>query len=134
MKYLLLLIFLVVSSNAASSKFTEEMGYETVYKKAFEKAKLENKNLLMIISTKVCPWCRKLERQTLKKEEINNTIQKNFVPLSVDNDLKNFPKKYEAMVVPTIYFVDVKKDSVIKRVLGYKNRKDFKKLLDEVSK
>jgi thioredoxin-related protein len=87
---------------------------------------------MMIASTKSCPWCRKLERQTLTRDNINNIIQKNFVPLAVDQDLKNYPKKYEVKVVPTVYFINPKDESVIKKVLGYKNKKEFSKILDEV--
>ncbi len=132
MKYILLLILLLNGLFASSSKFIENMNYETIYEKALERAIKENKSIMMIASTKSCPWCRKLERQTLKRENINNIIQKNFVPLSVDQDLKNYPKKYEVKVVPTVYFINPKNESVIKKVLGYKNRKEFSKILDEV--
>ncbi len=132
MKYILLLILLLNGLFASSSKFIEKMNYETIYEKALERAIKENKSIMMIASTKSCPWCRKLERQTLKRENINNIIQKNFVPLAVDQDLKNYPKKYEVKVVPTVYFINPKNESVIKKVLGYKNKKEFSKILDEV--
>lgn len=134
MKYILLLILLISGMFASSSKFIEEMGYETVYKKALQKAKKENKSLMMIASTKSCPWCRKLERQTLKRDNINEIIQKNFIALAVDQDLENYPKKYEVKVVPTIYFINPNDESVKKRVLGYKNKKEFAKILAEVTK
>ncbi len=132
MKYILLLILLLNGLFASSSEFIEKMNYETIYEKALERAIKENKSIIMIASTKSCPWCRKLERQTLTRDNINNIIQKNFVPLAVDQDLKNYPKKYEVKVVPTVYFINPKDESVIKKVLGYKNKKEFSKILDEV--
>lgn len=132
MKYILLLILLLNGLFASSSEFIEKMNYETIYEKALERAIKENKSIMMIASTKSCPWCRKLERQTLTRDNINNIIQKNFVPLAVDQDLKNYPKKYEVKVVPTVYFIYPKDESVIKKVLGYKNKKEFSKILDEV--
>jgi thioredoxin-related protein len=132
MKYILLLILLLNGLFASSSEFIEKMNYETIYEKALERAIKENKSIMMIASTKSCPWCRKLERQTLTRDNINNIIQKNFVPLAVDQDLKNYPKKYEVKVVPTVYFINPKDESVIKKVLGYKNKKEFSKILDEV--
>ena len=134
MKLILLLTLIISGTFASSSKFIKEMKYETVYEKALEKAKKENKNLMMVASTKSCPWCRKLERQTLKKDDIDEIIQKNFIPLSVDQDLKNYPKKFEVKVVPTIYFINSKDETVIKRVLGYKNKKEFVKILNGVIK
>lgn len=119
---------------ASSKKFVEEMGYETVYETALKKAIDEKKSIMMIASTKSCPWCRKFERQTLKKDEINKIIKNNFIPLSVDQDLENYPKKFEVKVVPTIYFINPNDETVIEKVLGYKNKKEFSKVLSKVVK
>lgn len=132
MKYILVCLLLVINLNATSKKFIEKMGYETSYDLALQKAKDSNKTLMMIASTKDCPWCRKLERQTLKKENISDFIKKNFIALSVDKDKANYPKKFEVKVVPTIYFINPKDESVINRTLGYKNKKDLKIILEKV--
>lgn len=132
MKYLFLFIFLLVNLEASSVKFIEQMKYETSYEKALLKAKEENKILMMIATTKSCPWCRKLERQTLKKDEVDNLIKTKFIPLSVDQDLKNFPSVYEVKVVPTIYFINPKDETVIEKVLGYKNKNEFMDILQRI--
>lgn len=134
MKYILFLLFLVSVSFASSAEFIKEMKYETLYETALEKAKNENKILMMVATSQSCPWCRKLERQTLKKDEINSVIQSKFIPLSVDQDLKNFPSNFELKVVPTIYFINPKDESVISKVLGYKNKKEFAEIISEVKK
>ena len=132
MKYILFLLFLVSVSFASSAEFIKEMKYETLYETALQKAKNENKILMMVATSQSCPWCRKLERQTLKKDEINSVIQSKFIPLSVDQDLKNFPSNFEVKVVPTIYFINPKDESVISKVLGYKNKKEFAEIISEV--
>lgn len=132
MKYILFLLFLVSLSFASSAEFIKEMKYETLYETALQKAKNENKILMMVATSQSCPWCRKLERQTLKKDEINSVIQSKFIPLSVDQDLKNFPSIFEVKVVPTIYFINPKDESVISKVLGYKNKKEFAEIISEV--
>lgn len=134
MKYILFLLFLVSVSFASSAEFIKEMKYETLYETALQKAKNENKILMMVATSQSCPWCRKLERQTLKKDEINSVIQSKFIPLSVDQDLKNFPSNFELKVVPTIYFINPKDESVISKVLGYKNKKEFAEIISEVKK
>ncbi len=133
MKYIFVFLFLLVSLNASSNKFIEKMAYETNYLVALEKAKKENKQLMMVGSTKSCPWCRKMERQTLSKNNIANFIKENFIALSVDQELKNYPAKYEIKVVPSIFFINPKDETVILKVLGYKSKKEFKKILDKVS-
>ena len=130
--FLVLLVGLFLNLNATSNKFIEEMAYEVDYKIALQKAKKLNKPLLMIASQVTCPWCRKLERQTLKKKTIDTFIKENFIPLSVDKDLLNYPKKFEVKVVPTMFFINPKDETVIKKVLGYKNKKEFKEILEKV--
>lgn len=132
MKYLILLILFISTSFASSAKFIEEMKYETVYTQALQKAKSQDKILMMVATTQSCPWCRKFERQTLSKDEINSEIKSNFIALSVDQELKNFPSQFEVKVVPTIYFINPKDESVLAKILGYKNKIDFKEILDEV--
>lgn len=132
MRYLLFLSLLTFKIFASSLEFIEEMKYETNYEIASKKAVSQNKILMMVVTSKSCPWCRKLERQTLKKDEINNLIQSSFIPLSVDQDLKNFPLKYEVKVVPTIYFIDAKNGEILQKVMGYKTKKDFEEILNEV--
>ena len=130
---ILIFIFSIVSNlNATSEKFIKEMNYEVDYKVAFEKAKKANKSIMMVASQVTCPWCRKLERQTLKKKEIDTLIKENFIPLSVDKDILNYPSKFKVKVVPTIFFINPKDETVILKVLGYKNKKDFKEILEKV--
>ncbi len=133
MKILLLLsLFGLSSLFGANAQFIEQMHYESDYQTALQKALKENKSIMMVLSTKTCPWCRKMENQTLKKDEINNSIKEHFIPLALDNDDPNsFPKQFETKVVPTIYFVDPKQEEVFARSLGYKNKKDFGKILNE---
>lgn len=132
MKLILFLILFVSGLLASSLEFIKEMKYETNYDVALKKAKESKKILMMVATTQSCPWCRKLERQTLSKEDINSLIQEKFVPVSVDQDLKNFPQKFEVKVVPTVYFINVNDETVIEKSLGYKNKKDFEVILKEV--
>jgi len=133
MKFILVCLFLVLNLAASSKEFIEKMGYETNYEVSLKKARKENKNLMMIGSTKSCPWCRKMERQTLSKKNIKNFINEKYIVVAVDQDLGNYPKKYEIKVVPTIFFINAKDESIKEKVLGYKNKKDFKEILEKVS-
>ena len=42
--------------------FAEDMGYETNYKSALEKAKKAGKPLMLFMTTSYCPWCRKIRK------------------------------------------------------------------------
>jgi thioredoxin-related protein len=136
MKNFLLLLLISVCTNvyAISPDFIKTMGYESTYDKALQKAKKENKNIMMVVVQKSCPWCRKMEKQTLKKKQIDSLIKKRFIPLLVDEASKGYPKKFEAKLFPTTIFIDIKNEKQISKVLGYKNKKEFKKILEEVNK
>lgn len=109
--------------------FTEAMGYETNYPKALSKARKEGKNLLLILTTEYCPWCRKFEKNVLQKEEVNKTIHKTYVPLLLNRDKKEFPAKFTSTFTPVVYFIDAKNEEILHKVVGYNNREEFLHLI-----
>ena len=134
LKTLFLLLSISIYANAASSEFIKKHNYEISYDKALEKAKKQNKPIMLILSTKTCPWCRKLERQTLKKDFIHTIVKKEFIPLSLDRDEGMFPDKFTSKVVPTVFFINPKNETAIASSYGYKNKRDFKEILLKVKK
>lgn len=134
MKKILLGFILILNTlYGISPSFIKQMEYETSYNKALEKAKQQNKNLMLLVVQKSCPWCRKMEKQTLKKKNIDSLIKKSFIPVIVDEALNNFPKKFEAKLFPTVMFIDVKNEKLLSKVLGYKNKKEFEEILKKVN-
>ena len=135
MKKFLLIVIVLIYTNlyAVSSDFIKNMNYEITYEEALVKGKKENKNIMIFIVQKSCPWCRKMEKQTLKKTNIDSLIKKEFIPLIVDEASNNYPKKFEAKLFPTTYFINTKDETIIAKILGYKNKKDFFNILKDVS-
>ncbi len=131
--YMLFLVITTVHINAASLNFIKEYGYENDYNKALQKAQKLNKPIMMILSTQNCAWCRKLERQTLKKDMINKIVSAHFIPLTLDRDHDNYPKKFVAKVVPTVFFIDPKNENDFLVSYGYKHKKVFKDVLLEAT-
>lgn len=135
LKNILLALILSFSTLFASpSDFAKEFHYLQNFQQAKEKALHVNKPLMVLFVTTTCPWCKKLENQTLSKEHINAFIQENFIPVILDKDKDAFPSYLKPKVVPTIYFVDSKKDSSYESILGYKKRDEFYLLLQNVLK
>jgi len=132
LKLCLVLLF-SLSLSGASLKFAKKMNYETDYDIALEKAEQSNKPLMMIISTKTCPWCRKLENQTLKKDIVNDIVSKKFIPLTLNRSKTHYPQQFVAKVVPTVFFIDPKKEKSYHISYGYKNKKEFSKVLQKAS-
>ncbi|DAB32305.1 MAG TPA: hypothetical protein CFH79_04575 [Sulfurospirillum sp. UBA11407] len=130
---LFVLIIFTTFSFASNEEFAKDFSYMQNYQKAKEKSLHVNKPLLVLFVTTTCPWCKKLENQTLSKEHINEFIHKNFIPVVLDKEKDTYPQFLQPKVVPTIYFVDTKKEKSFGEILGYKNKSDFYELLQKAS-
>ncbi len=53
---------------------------------ALEKAKAENKLLIVSIGYSACHWCHVMEKQSFENEAIAQTMNKFFVPIKVDRE------------------------------------------------
>jgi thioredoxin-related protein len=128
---LLMTISLGFSSNL---EFANEYTYSTNYQESLSKAKISNQPLMILFVTTSCPWCKKLENQTLSKEYINSFVQANFIPLILDKEKDSFPKHLEPQVVPTVHFINPKNEQSFGQILGYKPHKEFYELLQKAQK
>jgi len=57
-------------------------------KTAFQRAKKEKKPVLLNISARWCHWCHTMDRLTYSNSDIIQFINKNFIPIRVDTDLR----------------------------------------------
>ena len=124
MKKILLLIFLTLSVFASNS-INQTLGYASSYEKAISKAKKQHKDVMLVIVTDYCPWCRKMENFTLKKASIKKEVQKNYIAVILHRSKKKFPTKFDTPRIPTIFFIDPYSENAYWESIGYKNRKDF---------
>ena len=53
---------------------------------AFEKAKLEDKPILLDIGAVWCHWCHVMDRESYENQEIARLINESYVPVKVDRD------------------------------------------------
>ena len=135
MKFILLFFTLTLTLFSAHiDDFASNMGYAREYNTALAQAKKENKVIMLVLVGDYCPWCRKFERKTLQRATIAINIQKNFIPVIVDKNLdkEKYPEKYYTSVVPTVRFIDPKKDMQISESVGYKKRNDYELILKKV--
>ncbi len=105
--------------------FAKELAYETDYEKALKRAKKEKKNVMMVMVSNFCPWCRKFEQRVLLKQTVNDLIQKNYIPLIINKEKGNFPKELDMSFTPIVHFISYKTTKSYQRVVGYNNKEDF---------
>lgn len=109
--------------------FASEMGYETNYDEAVKKAQKLKKNIMLVLVSNFCPWCRKFEQRVLLKNEVNAIVQKNYVPLILNKEKDTFPKEFDTGFTPIIHFIDYKTQKSYHNVIGYNNKDEFTYLL-----
>ncbi|MBE0490640.1 MAG: thioredoxin family protein [Sulfurospirillum sp.] len=129
-----IVIFFIVLSFLNANDFASEYGYAKNYDQGYAKAKELQKPLLVLFVTKTCPWCKKLENQTLSKPSVSTKILENFVPVLLDKDTDIYPQYLSVQVVPTIHFIIPSESKSFQMILGYKSQQTFLKLLEDAKK
>lgn len=109
--------------------FASEMKYETNFNEAVKRSKKEEKNIMLVLVSNYCPWCRKFEQRVLLKEEVNSIIQNNYIPLILNREKDPFPKEFDTGFTPIIHFIDHKTQKSYKSVVGYNNKDEFTYIL-----
>lgn len=114
---------------------------------AYAEAKATKKIILIDAYTDWCGWCKKMDADTYSKAEIIKLINKDFIPVKFNPELKN--KKYrvgdseltgpellanlaggQRIGYPTTFFLSIEKNQV-QMESGYKNPESLKAILSE---
>jgi len=125
MRFLLILALLSTMALASVDTFAKEMAYETNYEKALARAKKEHKDIMFVLVTNYCPFCRKFEKRALMATEVDKIVKANYIPLIINRERHNFPKRFESQRIPITYFISYKDDTQFEHALGYKPKKEF---------
>ena len=101
------------------------LGYETDFKRAVEKAKRQHKNVMLVLVSNYCPWCRKFEEQVLRKQEVNALVHKKYVPVILNKEKDAFPAEFNLSFTPVVHFIDPATRKSYHRTVGYNEREEF---------
>lgn len=122
MKYLITLIIFVISLLASEVKF------EHNFDKALQKAKNQNKEVMMIYSAVWCPECNYMKEVVFKNKDVSDYIQKHFIVLTLDIQKDKLPDGFDYPGIPTFFFIDENGKEKNKIVGGNKADKFLKNL------
>lgn len=126
MKTLLFILLATLTLSASDiAEFSQQMSYETDYTVAIQKAKKSNKKVMFVMVTNYCPWCRKFEKRTLTKDEVNSIVHKKYVPLILNREKGEYPKQFYTKRIPVVMFIDPTSEEKIRESLGFKKVKEF---------
>ena len=131
MKILIVFIFMLNSMMAISAEDAAwYLGAETSLAKAYQKAKKEKKNLILLVVVKDgCKWCELMVNKTLRDPNIQENLS-DLVTVVVDVNDK-LPQDFRAERTPAIFFIDAKRKKSVLENVGYVKKGGF--LIDIVS-
>ena len=125
MKKIVLIVALLVSSLFAEPKLTDMFD-------AYENAKTQHKNVIVMLSMKGCPGCEYMKDIVFEDKNVAKLL-KNFVLVELDVHTDSIPDKLEYFATPTFYFLDAD-EKILKRLNGGENVGKFTKTLQSMKK
>jgi thioredoxin-related protein len=132
MKRLLVGLFLVLGSisvvSSAQERIIKVVDLEiTSYEDSLVLAKNQDKKVLVFFSADYCGWCKKQKDVFLESAVVDKI--NDYVICYVDMSKKDLVSKYNVRTIPA-YFVIDKNEKIIKKNIGYKEKNDFIRWLD----
>ena len=122
MKILILIIAFMISSQASQLQF------EHNFKTALQKAKKQDKEVMMMYSAKWCPECNYMKDVVFKDAKASEYMQKHFIFLSLDIQNDKLPSGFEYVGIPTFFFIKNNTKLSGKIIGGDRADRFFKKL------
>ena len=114
-------------------KADQKIDYVT-FEKALQRAKQEDKIILIKAVAPHCRYCKKMEEKVLIDKKIVNLLNKEFIIVSVDVSKETLPLDLRVSMTPSFFFVFIEKENdkvKIKRIPGAWSKEDFLDILKE---
>lgn len=138
---ILLIITIVFSSGCqtqSDSVSANKITWHESIPKAIQTARAENKPVLIQFGAKWCPYCVKLNNETLSDSTVINRL-KEFVAVKIDVDKDSVmadayqanARKYGGVGIPNVLFL-AKDETRLKHIIGFRTSAQFISILDSV--
>ncbi len=110
-----------------------QINWAPSYNAALVKAVKEKKNVMVMLSKEGCPACEYMEDVVFEEQVVEDTINKNFIPVHLDIHKDKIPSELGYIGTPTFHFVNAKGEK-LKRYDGGANIPTFMGILNSVKK
>ncbi len=113
-------------------KAFDKLNWETDMDHAFERAKNEHKNVMIMVEDIRCKWCIKMKKGALSDKKVQDKLQ-SYVLLKVQRSDTNTVKRISDFTgaIPSFHFMQADKE-VLETVIGYFVTEDFLGYLNEI--
>jgi thioredoxin-related protein len=133
MKKIIILISLFILTQISFSQIKFE---KSSLSEVLEKAKSENKVLMVDVLTDWCKWCIELDNKVYEDHEVADFANANQINFKIDAEKGEgieFAKKYKISGYPTVLFLDGNGNE-IDRIYGYYPKKEFFVMMQDYNK
>ena len=100
---------------------------------SLEVAKKEHKNIMVMVESESCRWCKKMKGRTLSDDAVEKRLEKFVLVKVMREDGNAMAKLPPVRGVPTIFFMKEDK-AIIEEIIGYFNVEDFISYINDVEK
>ena len=110
----------------------EKLIWETDMDYAFERAKKENKNVMVMVEDTRCKWCKNMKIGALSDDRVQEKLQ-SYILLKVQRSDKETAKRIVDFTgaIPSFYFMEPSQE-IYESVVGYFAIEDFLSFLIEI--
>lgn len=105
--------------------------FYTALPPAFAEAKVQDKPLFVYFRSETCGWCRKFEAETFTNQSVIETLNENFILVSIDvYQQKNETRGFGVFGTPTSVFLYPNSTEIL-RIRGYTDNQTFLNIIKE---
>lgn len=95
------------NSNENNISIVSEIDWNENFQSAIVESKKSNKPMFVYFKASWCPYCKQLESETFKNQDVQNKIAENYIPVKIDGDTNpELCSKYNVLGFPTIVIID----------------------------
>ena len=123
MKFILVLLLTLGSLHGLSVDMQED------YTEALEKAKKEDKPLMIYLYMLNCYPCEYMDENTFTDKEVIDYLTKNYVVVKLYTNDRGLPKELRVEISPVFHFINPQNGEMIESIMGGRDANRFLKLL-----
>ena len=120
--------YLILAFVFGVSLLAHKLQYEHNFNTALQKAKHQNKEIMMMYSAVWCPECNYMKNIVFKNKKVEAYIQKHFIVLTLDIQKDKLPKGFNYIGIPTFFLIDKNAKQIDKIIGGDRADRFLKKL------
>jgi len=100
------------------------------FKEALKIAKAEDKIIVLYGHLPYCSYCIKMERRVMVEPKVKAMLDKHFVLVKLNVAMEKLPLGLKRLMTPSFYFIDSDGKTILDKVEGYGDAKEFLELLE----